>query len=69
MKFSEAYLEMLKGKKIKRPCFKGYWYINGVTGKLTIHLADGTEITEGELWLTAQNCVAEDWEVMKNDKR
>ena len=26
MKFSEAYLEMLKGNKITRPCFKGYWY-------------------------------------------
>ena len=65
MKFNEAYVAMLKGKKIKRPCFKGYWYINGVNGKLTIRLADGTEITEGELWLTVQNTLAEDWEVMK----
>lgn len=65
MKFSEAYLEMLKGKKIKRPCFKGYWYIDGVLGKLVIHLASDEEIIEGDLNLTVQNCMAEDWEVVK----
>ena len=65
MKFSEAYLEMLKGKKIKRPCFKGYWYIDGVSGKLVIHLANGEEIIEGELGLTVKNCLAEDWEVIE----
>ena len=59
MLFKEAYLKMLEGKKIKRPCFQGYWYIDGVSGNLTIHLANDTEIT------TVKNCMAEDWEVVE----
>lgn len=61
MLFKEAYLEMLKGNKITRPSFKGYWYMDGQTGKLVIHLASGEEITKGDLSLTAKNCIAEDW--------
>ena len=63
MKFNEAYLEMLKGKKIKRPGFQGYWFIDNVTGKVVIHLANGEEITKGNLTLTITNCLAEDWSV------
>ena len=63
MKFADAYMQMLKGKKITRPCFKGYWYINGTTGKFHIHLASGEEITEGDLSLTVQNTLAEDWKI------
>lgn len=65
MNFAQAYLEMLKGKKIKRPCFKGYWYINGQTGELTIHLSNGNEVTEGDLTLTTKNSLAEDWIVLE----
>ena len=64
MKFNEAYLEMLKGKKIKRPCFEGYWYINGQTNQVTIHLKDGNEITKGVISITVANCIAEDWVVL-----
>ena len=63
MKFSDAYLAMLKGRKIKRPCFEGYWYIDGVTGDFIIHLANGEEIKEGKLGLTVANCLAEDWAI------
>ena len=45
MKFNEAYAEMAKGKKITRPAFKGFWFIDPVKGKLTIHLSSGKEIT------------------------
>ena len=41
MKFNEAYAEMAKGKKITRPAFKGFWFIDPVKGKLTIHLSSG----------------------------
>lgn len=61
MKFFEAYTEMLKGKKIARPGFKGYWYINSVSGQLTIRLGDGSEITKGQLDVTVINVLAEDW--------
>lgn len=63
MTFKDAYQKMLEGKKITRPCFKGYWFIDGVTNKLTIHLASGEEITEGALDHTVRNTFAEDWQV------
>lgn len=67
MKFIEAYNEMLKGKKITRPCFKGYWYINGTNGFVTIHCKDDSEITEGFLTLTIQNTLAEDWQIYEEN--
>ena len=66
MKFNEAYLEMMKGSKITRPCFKGYWYFDGKLGKVTIHLEEGKEITKGDLTLTINNCLAEDWAIYVN---
>ena len=65
MNFRTAYIEMLLGRKIKRPCFKGYWYIDGVTGKLVIHMADGREVTEGDIGLSVQNSLACDWETVE----
>lgn len=62
MNFKEAYDLMLTGKKITRPCFKGYWYIDGVSGDFKIHLADGKEISDGNLGLTIMNTLANDWE-------
>lgn len=64
MKFENIYMEMLKGKKVRRPAFKGYWFINAVTGKLTVYLASGEEIDVGDLDLTVRNVLAEDWEVI-----
>lgn len=64
MEFRLAYQKMLEGKKITRPCFKGYWYINGVTNQLTIHLGDGAEVTEGILDHTVRNTLATDWQVV-----
>lgn len=65
MKFEQAYIEMLKGRKVKRPAFKGYWFIDAVTGKLLIHLASGEELEEGNFDITVKNTLAEDWEVME----
>lgn len=65
MTFIKAYRQMLAGKKIARPCFKGYWFIDGVTNKLTIHLASGEEITEGALDQTVRNTLADDWQVVE----
>ena len=65
MCFDEAYMKMLEGHKITRPCFKGYWYINGVIGKPTIHLASGEEITTGDLSITLPNVLAKDWIVLE----
>ena len=65
MKFEQAYLQMLKGKKVARPCFEGYWCIEGYKGKLNIHTREGKTLETGELDLTVKNCLAEDWEVIK----
>ena len=65
MPFKEAYQKMLEGKKIARPCFKGYWFIDGITGLLVIHLADGREIIDGLLDHTVRNTLADDWQVLE----
>ena len=71
MTFTDAYKEMIAGKKIRRHGFKGYWYISPETGLVTIHLA-GTkanpvekDITYGKLDITIKNCAASDWEVVE----
>ena len=65
MNFTEAYAEMKNGKKVRRPFFKGYWYINQEDGKFTIHLENGKEITYGNLGLTAKSCAATDWVIVE----
>ena len=39
MTFKEAYKEMLKGQKVRRHAWKGYWFIED--NKIKIHLKDG----------------------------
>jgi hypothetical protein len=64
MNFNQAYIEMLKGNKIRRRGWKGYWFINNVTNKLTIHLANNKEITSSDdISVTIANTLAIDWEV------
>lgn len=66
MKFSEAFAEMAKGKKIARPAFRNiYWFIDSASGKFMIHLANGKNISYGQLDLTVKNCLAEDWYVLE----
>lgn len=64
MTFSEAYKEMLKGKKIKRKGFKGYWFLNPETGVFTINLPNGKNIIYGKLGLLIQNITQSDWEII-----
>lgn len=61
MPFKEAYKLMKAGLKVKRPGWQGYWYIDQLTDKLTIHLANGKEITNGDLGMTVSNTLANDW--------
>jgi len=68
MPFAEAYKLMLQGRKIRRPCFKGYWYIDPEQGICKIHLANGHDIYYGKLDLTIRNCAANDWEVVPEDE-
>lgn len=68
MNFNEAYQKMLEGKKIKRPDWKGYWFIDSKDNKFKIKLAGG-EIKENKFTQeTIKNTAADDWEVMKEPK-
>lgn len=63
--FEEAYRRMLKGQKVRRIEWKGYWYLDNVTGELVIHTANGKDITSGSFTtLTIQNTLAQDWTVV-----
>ena len=68
MNFNEAYQKMLEGKKIKRPDWKGYWFIDSKDNKFKIKLAGG-EIKENKFTQeTIKNTAANDWEIVEESK-
>ena len=68
MNFNEAYQKMLEGKKIKRPGWKGYWFIDNKDNKFKIKLAGG-EIKENKFTQeTIKNTAANDWEIVEEPK-
>ena len=66
MNFKEAYKEMLKGKKVRRPSWGGYWFIED--NKIKIRLKDGNIKFNAFTQETITNTLAEDWEVVKESK-
>ena len=62
MNFKEAYEEMLKGKKVRRPSWTGYWFIED--DKIKIRLKDGNIKCNAFTQETITNTLAEDWEVV-----
>ena len=65
MNFKEAYEEMLKGKKIKRPGFDGYWYIEQ-SNILKLELGEVVEVPFNT-W-TMIHMSSNDWEVVEENK-
>lgn len=75
MDIYQAYREMESGKKITRPNFTGYWFLDPETGKLIVHTCErkGTkfkDIKYGDLHVLFKNCLAKDWKIYEegNDK-
>lgn len=66
MNFKDAYKEMLKGKKVRRHAWKGYWFIED--NKIKIHLKDGNTIFDNFTQETITNTLQEDWEVVEESK-
>lgn len=66
MNFKKAYKEMLKGKKVRRHAWKGYWFIED--NKIKIHLKDGNTIFDNFTQETITNTLQEDWEVVEESK-
>lgn len=66
MNFKEAYKEMLKGKKVRRPGWGGYWFIedNKVFAKKASWDALQKRFSQVDIGHTA----ADDWEVVKESK-
>lgn len=68
MQFREAYFELLNGKKIKLPSWKGYWYFKNHT--IMIHDKDGNEFDirkTDNVPYTFSNIASNDWEVVKEE--
>lgn len=67
MNFKQAYQEMLNGKKIRRPSWGGYWFIED--GKVKIKLKTGEIIENDFNQETITNTLADDWEVVEEKKK
>lgn len=64
LSFKEAYMRMVEGKKISRPYFMGWWFMNHES-KVVIHDRYGNELKEGDITNTVTNTLANDWEVIE----
>lgn len=67
MKFKQAYREMTKGKKIKRPGWGGYWFIEDGKVKIKSKTSEILENNFNEEDIT--NALADDWEVVEEKKK
>lgn len=67
MNFNQAYQEMLNGKKIRRPSWGGYWFIED--GKVKIKLKTGEIIENDFTQETITNTLADDWEIIGGKKK
>lgn len=63
--FRKAFDEMLKGKKIARPSFEGFWYIDSFDGKMKIHDRFGNTLEKVDMTITIVNTLVEDWMVVE----
>lgn len=64
MQYKLAFLEMQAGRRIARPHWTGYWYMEG--GEIFIHCGDDREFNLREsdnMIMTMCNICAEDWVV------
>lgn len=67
MKFKKALKYMQKGRKIKRPFWGGYWFLDN-KGEIKIYCVGGEVIDFKEtnnILFTLGNVLANDWEVVE----
>lgn len=67
MNFASAIFSLMRGHKVKRHHWTGYWLYDKDLKTVVMHLHDGREIdirdTKDALY-TLSNCAADDWEVV-----
>ncbi|AVO75147.1 hypothetical protein MEEL106852_10965 [Megasphaera elsdenii] len=67
MSFASAVFSLMRGHKVKRRHWTGYWYFDKERNTVIMHMHDGREqdIRETQDILdTLSNCAADDWEVI-----
>ncbi len=62
--FKKAYMKMVEGKKIARPSFNGWWFMDKYS-RIIIHDQYDNEIQNGDITITVTNTLANDWEVIE----
>jgi hypothetical protein len=67
MTFKDAWEKMLEGRFVRRPGWKGYWFID-CNGRLIMKLASGQYIMQGDFTQTIKNTFENDWEVVDDDE-
>ena len=70
MKFRKAWKKMLKGKKVRRPHWKGYWAWEN--GTIMMHCREGSvlDIRETDhVAYTFENVAAKDWEIVDDEEQ
>ncbi len=67
MKFKDAVKCLKNGCKVRRKGWGGYWEMNSTGDSIVIHTKDGYifDIRQTEdVWLTLENIIAKDWEII-----
>lgn len=68
MEFKDAFKLMQEGKWVRRPVFRGYWFIDPESGIFSIKLSSGKVIQYGKLDITVKNIMENDWEEVDKEK-
>lgn len=64
MTFKDAYAKMVAGEFVRRPIFKGYWFLDPSDKSVTICLKNDKKIKYGKLDISIKNTLEDDWEVV-----
>ena len=67
MNFASALFSMLRGHKVRRSHWSGYWVIEH--GELIMHCRDGLVLNlrdSEDMVYTLQNISCDDWEIVKD---
>lgn len=67
MSFASVVVSLMRGQKVKRRHWTGYWYFDKERNTVIMHMYDGTDqdIRETQdILYTLSTCAADDWEVI-----
>lgn len=68
MNFSGALFALMRGHKVRRHHWSGYWIYDKENNNIIIHTHDGKELflkDTPDIIYTLSNCACDDWEIIK----